>query len=68
MKELKCSICGKYLGEMEKGKIHLNASILCEKCMKSYETYKSLADYKKTTDNGDNSFNDVFSDFFKGGK
>ena len=42
-KEFKCKSCGKYLGEMIKGKIRKNSVLLCENCMKSYETYKSLS-------------------------
>jgi len=61
MKIFKCGECGKYLGEMTQGKIHIKAFILCETCTESHKTFKSLADYNKSTKK-DNPFN--FDDFF----
>lgn len=61
MKEFKCGECGKYLGEMEKGKIHKKTTVLCEKCMKAYKTFKSLAEYKKNVgDDKSSPFDDMF--------
>jgi len=47
MKEFKCKRCGKYLGEMSKGKLHKDAIILCNKCKDFYETCESLSKYNK---------------------
>ena len=67
MKKFNCSRCGTYLGEMTKGKIKKNTSILCESCMKKYETYKSLADYKNNTQGGANPLRDLFKGAQNGG-
>ena len=59
MKKFECVKCHKYLGEMDKGKIHKEAFILCDKCMKFYKTCDSLASYNKGTGKG---LGDIFKD------
>lgn len=46
MKELRCLKCNVYLGEMEKGKIHKKAAILCTECHDAYKVYETLAGEK----------------------
>ena len=65
MKKFECIRCHKYLGEMEKGKIHKEASILCNECMKFYKTCDSLASHKKSSGGG-GEMPDVFKKIFGG--
>ena len=64
--ELRCKDCNTFLGELTKGKIHNDASILCKKCMDKYKTFESLANYKDRTkseskfDGGLDAFKDLF--------
>jgi len=61
MKEFKCFECGRYLGEMLKGKLHKDAVVVCKSCTESYKTYKSLAEYNKKGNAGDlGGFKDIF--------
>lgn len=41
--KLECKRCGCYLGELELGKIHKKAVMLCHTCMDDYRTFESLA-------------------------
>lgn len=38
MKKLTCYRCGCYLGEMEKGRLHRRAALLCEACFNLVHT------------------------------
>lgn len=62
--ELRCKECNTFLGEMLKGSIHKKSCILCEKCMSSFNTYKSLAGQKY----GDKPYDmpDFMKDIFGG--
>jgi len=68
MKNFKCSRCGKYLGEMSKGKLHKNAIILCDRCNKFYETCESLSKYNKGVKEpkgiNNSGINNIFGDIF----
>ena len=33
MKTLNCTMCGKYLGEIEKGRIKLGTTLTCQECI-----------------------------------
>ena len=49
VKIFNCSVCNTYLGEMSQGKLHKQASILCNKCMEHFKTMESLNNYNKNT-------------------
>lgn len=65
MKTFKCHKCDTFLGEMETGKIHKKAILLCDKCMDYYKTIESLSNYNKETNKGTSDIMDVFGDIFK---
>ena len=54
MKELRCKICNVYLGNIEKGKLHKSAAILCNGCFDKYKVLEDLENYKKGTSNSNN--------------
>jgi RNase P subunit RPR2 len=62
MKEFYCKKCNKFLGDMEKGRIHKGAVILCTECMSVYE---SLYNYNKGAGNVGNEPKIDMPDFFK---
>lgn len=69
MKEFRCSRCGTYLGEMSKGKIKKDTSLLCKTCMEFYKTCDSIAQASfgkgsKMSDMG--AFGDLFGNMFGG--
>ena len=69
MKKFECIRCHKYLGEMEKGKIHKEASILCNECMKFYKTCDSLASHKNSSgvgEWGNGDMGNMFKKIFEG--
>jgi len=70
MPELRCRECNVFLGKMIKGSIHKRSCLLCENCIKRFETYKSLADQKYSEDKSapdmPDFMKDVLGDF--GGK
>jgi len=66
MKELKCSRCSFYLGEMEKGKLKKDASILCKSCMDALLLCESLSTYSKGT-KPNMDMPDFFKDIFNKG-
>lgn len=67
MKKLVCNECKRVLGEMEKGKIHKRAVILCEDCMAKYNTYKSLADLSRSGvgNSSNSSYPEGFEELFR---
>jgi len=67
---INCSKCNAFLGEINKGKLHKKASVLCEKCMEFYKTCESLANYNKGTNNmgGMGGGMDFINDLMKGMK
>jgi len=66
--DLSCDCCGKYLGEMSKGKLHKKRKmvILCEECMNKYKTFESLANYNKETKKSNYEMHDFMKDIMKG--
>ena len=61
IRQFKCKRCEKYLGEMNKGKIKKDVSLLCDECMKFYETCDSLVQYSKEIKVAtSNPFSDLF--------
>jgi hypothetical protein len=71
MKELRCLKCDVYLGEMEKGKIHKKAVILCTECHDAYKVYETLAGEKYGNKSGSGKydmpegFEEIFGKFKK---
>ena len=63
MKELKCEICKREMGEMEKGKSRHGAIILCKEC---WLTSDRLLNLSKFTEQAD--LPDIFKDLLGGFK
>jgi len=60
MKEFKCHRCKKALGEMTKGKIHKEAVVLCDGCIKFYEQCDSLMQINCNKNSMPDFINDIF--------
>ena len=69
MEELKCFKCGKYLGEISKGKISKSAHLICFSCWEKLKTLEDLAEFEKGirggVNNNSNSMPDFMKDIFK---
>jgi hypothetical protein len=66
MKEFRCLKCNVYLGEMEKGKIHKKAVILCTECHDAYKVYETLAGEKYGNKSGSGNMPKGFEEIFGG--
>jgi hypothetical protein len=70
--KINCKKCCKDLGEILTGsKLRKGIVYLCSECMDEYNTYESIADFKRTTSTPNNDMDavkDMFGDIFKGKK
>jgi len=64
MKILNCSRCGKYLGEIEKGRILKDVTLYCSTCQAALSMAELEIKMKQTSTNP-NDFN-FLGDFLKG--
>lgn len=61
-KELKCGKCGKFLGEIEKGKLRNGSVLLCRECWPKAEAAMNVAETARE------QMPDFLSDIFDKGK
>lgn len=67
VKELKCKKCNVHVGEIDVGKIHKRAILLCETCAAAYEFSMLSSDLKNNANNpgiSDMDMPDIFKDLF----
>jgi transcription elongation factor Elf1 len=64
MKTFNCSRCGKYIGEMEKGRILKESKIYCSECGTYVELIISLHALDTKTKSYKDSENDLFTNLF----